>query len=85
MSRLDFPAGFHWGAATASYQIEGAWREGNKGESIWDRFSHTPGRVKNGDTGDTACDSYHRYQEDVALLRDIHLDASCHITEHSAW
>lgn len=73
MSRLDFPAGFHWGAATASYQIEGAWREGNKGESIWDRFSHTPGRVKNGDTGDTACDSYHRYQEDVALLREMNL------------
>lgn len=73
MSRLVFPAGFHWGAATASYQIEGAWQEDGKGESIWDRFAHTPGRVKNGDTGDVACDSYRRFPEDVALLKAMGL------------
>jgi beta-glucosidase len=70
---LRFPDGFQWGAATASYQIEGGWQEDGKGESIWDRFAHTPGRIKNGDTGDLACDSYHRSLEDVALLREMHL------------
>jgi beta-glucosidase len=73
MARSTFPPGFHWGAATASYQIEGAWREDGKGESIWDRFVHTTGKVKNGDTGDVACDSYHRLEEDVALLRRLGL------------
>jgi len=71
--RVTFPEGFRWGAATASYQIEGAWNEDGKGESIWDRFSHTPGRVKHGDTGDFACDSYHRADEDVAILRELGL------------
>ena len=69
----EFPPGFLWGAATAAYQIEGASREDGKGESIWDRFAHTPGRVHNGDTGDVACDSYHRYAEDIALLRQLNL------------
>ena len=73
MGRIEFPSGFHWGTATASYQIEGAWREDGKGESIWDRFSHTPGRVRNGDTGDTACDSFHRYEEDISLLKEMNL------------
>jgi beta-glucosidase len=73
MSRIRFPEGFHWGAATASYQIEGGWNEDGKGESIWDRFAHTPGRIKNGDTGDVTCDSYHRWREDVALLREMNL------------
>jgi len=73
VSRIVFPDGFHWGSATASYQIEGAWRDDGKGESIWDRFSHTPGRIKNGDTGDVACDSYHRFEEDVALLQQMGL------------
>ena len=72
-SGRTFPEGFMWGAATASYQIEGAPDTDGKGESIWDRFAHTPGRVKNGDTGDFACDSYHRYDEDVAILRDLGL------------
>jgi beta-glucosidase len=71
--RVVFPEGFYWGAATASYQIEGAWDEDGKGESVWDRFAHTPGRVKNGDSGDFACDSYHRYDEDVAILRELGL------------
>jgi beta-glucosidase len=73
MARVRFPQGFHWGAATASYQIEGAWQADGKGESIWDRFAHTPGRIKGGHTGDVACDSYHRYAEDVALLRAMNL------------
>jgi beta-glucosidase len=66
---------FVWGAATAAYQIEGAVREDGRGESIWDRYSHTPGRVANGDTGDVACDHYHRFREDVALMRDLGLKA----------
>jgi beta-glucosidase len=72
---LAFPKGFHWGAATASYQIEGAWQADGKGESIWDRFSHTSGKVKNGDTGDVACDSYHRFPEDIALLKEMGLNS----------
>ena len=73
MARLRFPEGFHWGAATAAYQIEGAWKEDGKGESIWDRFSHTPGRVRNDHNGDVACDSYHRFPEDIALLEAMNL------------
>jgi len=71
--RAKFPADFSWGTATASYQVEGAWNEDGKGESIWDRFSHEPGRVMNGDTGDVACDQYHRYKEDVALMKELGL------------
>ena len=75
MEPRAFPDGFAWGAATASYQIEGAAREDGRGESIWDRFSHTPGRVRNGDTGDVACDHYHRYRDDVALMAELGLGA----------
>jgi len=70
---FDFRKDFLWGAATAAYQVEGAWKEDGRGESIWDRFSHTPGKVKNGDTGDVACDSYHRYKEDIALMKRMGL------------
>ena len=70
-----FPKGFFWGTATAAYQIEGAWNEDGKGESIWDRFAHTPGKIKNGDTGDMACDSYHRWHEDIALMRAMNLNS----------
>lgn len=73
--RLLFPEGFLWGAATASYQIEGAYDEAGKGESIWDRFSHTPGKIWGGDTGDVACDHYHRVAEDVALMAKLGLQA----------
>ncbi|HEY6494806.1 MAG TPA: GH1 family beta-glucosidase [Trebonia sp.] len=66
--QLRFPDGFLWGAATAAYQIEGAADADGKGPSIWDTFSHTPGTTHHGETGDVACDSYHRYPEDVALL-----------------
>jgi beta-glucosidase len=70
-----FPKGFFWGAATAAYQIEGGWNEDGKGESIWDHFTHTPGKIKNGDTGDVACDSYHRWRADIALLRAMNLNS----------
>jgi beta-glucosidase len=70
-----FPPTFVWGAATAAYQIEGATDEGGRGESIWDRFSAEPGNVRNGDNGAVACDTYHRYPEDVRLMRQLGLDA----------
>jgi beta-glucosidase len=70
-----FPKGFFWGTATASYQIEGAWNGDGKGESIWDRFAHAPGKIKNGETGDLACDSYHRWREDIALIRTMNLNS----------
>jgi len=72
---LTFPKGFFWGASTAAYQIEGGWNEDGKGESIWDRFAHTPGKIKNGDTGDLACDSYHRWRDDISLLRGMNLNS----------
>ena len=75
MPRQEFPAGFVWGAATAAYQVEGGFQADGRGESIWDRFAHAPGRVRNGDTGDVACDHYHRYREDVALVAELGLDA----------
>ncbi len=68
-----FPDGFLWGSATASYQVEGGVNEGGRGTTIWDTFSHTPGKVANGDTGDVADDSYHRYKEDVALMKSLGL------------
>jgi beta-glucosidase len=70
---LTFPDGFLWGAATAAYQIEGAARDDNRGPSIWDTFSRRPGAVHAGHTGDVACDHYHRYREDVALMADLGL------------
>jgi beta-glucosidase len=71
----EFPQGFFWGVATASYQIEGAWDEDGKGRSIWDTFAHTPGKMKNGDTGDVAIDHYHRYKEDVQVMKDLGANA----------
>ncbi len=68
MRAHTFPAGFRWGAATSAYQIEGAVEEDGRGRSIWDTFSHTPGKVAHGDTGDVACDFYHRWEEDLDLL-----------------
>ncbi|HET9224253.1 MAG TPA: GH1 family beta-glucosidase [Roseiflexaceae bacterium] len=75
MTNLRFPDGFLWGTATAAYQIEGAWNEDGRGESIWDRFSHTPGKVLGGDTGDVACDHYHRWRDDIGLMRELDLRA----------
>ncbi len=74
-SEFTFPKGFSWGATTSSYQIEGAWNEDGKGESIWDRFVHTTGKIKNGATGDVACDSYRRWREDIAFARAMNLNS----------
>jgi len=68
-----FPSGFLWGSATASYQVEGAVKEEGRGPSIWDTFSHTPGKTHNGDTGDVADDHFHRYKEDVQLMKNLGL------------
>jgi beta-galactosidase len=70
-----FPENFVWGAATASYQIEGAVREGGRAPSIWDAMCQTPGKIMNGDTGDVACDHYHRVEEDVKLMKELGLTA----------
>ena len=75
MSILRFPDGFLWGVSTSSYQIEGAVAEDGRGESIWDRFSHTPGKVRNGDTGAVATDHYHRWREDVAIMAELGVSA----------
>jgi beta-glucosidase len=72
---LAFPTGFRWGAATAAYQIEGATDADGRGPSVWDTFSRTPGKVRGGDTGDMACDSYHRYPEDADLLASLGLSS----------
>ncbi|SNT59821.1 beta-glucosidase [Asanoa hainanensis] len=70
---LRFPDGFRWGAATSAYQIEGAAKEDGRGASVWDTFSHTPGRTRNGDTGDVAADHYHRWANDLDLMKDLGL------------
>src|SRR5436190_14886781 len=74
-SPVQLPADFVWGTATASFQIEGASRADGRGESIWDRFCATPGKVRNGDTGEVACDFYHRYPADVRLMTELGIDA----------
>jgi len=75
MRKIAFPEDFLWGTATASYQIEGAWNEDGKGESIWDFICHELGIVKYNDTGDVACDHYHRYKEDITLMKKMGLNA----------
>ncbi len=75
VERINFPKGFLWGVASSSYQIEGAWNKDGKGESIWDRFSHTLGNIKNEENGDIACDHYHRYQEDITLMKELGVQA----------
>lgn len=72
---MGFPKNFLWGAATAAYQVEGAASEDGRGTSIWDTFSHTAGRTANGESGDTACDHYHRMKADVALMKELGLKA----------
>ncbi|HSN86221.1 MAG TPA: family 1 glycosylhydrolase, partial [Thermoanaerobaculia bacterium] len=70
-----FPDSFLWGAATSAYQVEGSPLADGAGPSIWQRFSHSPGLVKNGETGDVACDHYRRYEEDIRLMRELGLNA----------
>jgi beta-glucosidase len=74
-TKHTFPPTFAWGAAGAAYQIEGAATEDGRGESVWDRFCATAGKVRNGDSGEVACDFYHRYREDIALMRELGLKA----------
>lgn len=71
----SFPDGFEWGVATAAFQIEGAVHDDGRGESIWDRFSHTPGKIHNGETADEACDHYHRWPEDIAIMQALGVSA----------
>lgn len=72
-TKVRFPKDFFWGAATSAYQIEGAWDEDGKGISIWDHFSHTSNRKKEGPRGDIACDHYHRWRQDVGIMRELNL------------
>jgi beta-glucosidase len=71
IAHAQFPEGLLWGMATAAFQVEGAWNEDGKGESIWDRFTHTVGKVRGAATADVACDEYHRYREDIAILKQL--------------
>jgi beta-glucosidase len=75
MKTVKFPASFKWGTATAAYQIEGAWNQEGRGPSIWDDFSHTPGKISDSSNGDTACDHYRLWKEDVGLMKKMNLDA----------
>lgn len=75
-SKSDFGPGFLWGVATAAYQIEGAVNEDGRSPSVWDTFSHAPGKVKTGENGDLACDFYHRYPEDIALIREMNMQVN---------
>lgn len=74
-NKINFPKNFLWGSATASYQIEGGWNKHGKGESTWDRFTHTPGKIKNNDTGDVANDHYRLWKKDIALMKKLGLKA----------
>nr|MBC8424298.1 family 1 glycosylhydrolase [bacterium] len=75
MTRHPFPDGFLWGVATSAQQIEGGRHAGGRGESIWDRFAATPGKISDGSNPDVACDHYHRWREDIDLLSWLGLDA----------
>ncbi|HEX2954761.1 MAG TPA: GH1 family beta-glucosidase [Bacillota bacterium] len=72
---MRFPKGFFWGTATSAYQIEGAWNSDGRGESIWDRFSHKAGNIADGRNGDIACDHYHRWQEDLQIMKELGTNA----------
>jgi beta-glucosidase len=75
MTKIIFPQNFIWGCSTSAYQFEGAWNEDGKDVSIWDTFTHIPGKIANDETGDVAIDHYHRYKEDVGVMKELGLDA----------
>ena len=75
LSRAEFPADFRWGCSTSSFQIEGGAHEGGRGESIWDRFCDTPGRIRDGSNGEVACDHFHRWPQDLDLARSLGVNA----------
>src|SRR5688572_3927216 len=75
MTTLHFPRSFLWGTATSAYQIEGAAREDGRSPSIWDTFSRTAGKVQDASNGDVACDHYHRFEADVALMKELGIQA----------
>ena len=75
MTSRTFPESFLWGSATAAYQVEGAVTQDGRGPSIWDTFSHTPGKTVNGETGDVAADHYHRWAADISLMAELGLQA----------
>src|SRR5271165_5382333 len=75
MPAIKFPPGFVWGTATSAFQIEGATHEDGRSESIWDRFARTPGAIRDGTDGDVACDHYHRYVEDVGIMKQLGMGA----------
>ena len=75
MINTSFPADFTWGVAAASYQIEGAWDEDGKGPSVWDMFCRKPGAIYQGQNGDVACDHYHRWREDIRLMKELGVKA----------
>ena len=68
---MQFPKNFLWGAASAAYQVEGAYQEDGKGRNIWDAYCQTPGHIAHGENGNVACDQYHRYKEDIALMKEM--------------
>ena len=75
MTRIGFPKGFLWGVATAAYQIEGSPLEDGASPSVWHEFSHSPRRIIDGTNGDIACDHYHRWREDIGLMKELGLSA----------
>src|SRR5215471_18296915 len=75
MTYPQFPKGFFFGTATAAYQIEGGWNADGKGLSTWDVFTHKPGKILNGDTGDTACNTYYDFQTDIDILSALEFNA----------
>src|SRR3990170_3636220 len=75
MLNKRFPKGFYWGTATTSFQVEGAIHADGRGESIWDRYAATPGKIITGEIGEPACDSYHLYKQDIALMTAMHNNA----------
>ena len=75
MAHPQFPAGFYFGTATAAYQVEGGWDADGKGPSTWDKFTHTPGKIRDNATGDVACNTYHNFQTDIDIMADLGLNA----------